>query len=139
MATIRPMTIADYAAVRALWEACEGVSLNASDDEPVIARYLQRNAGMSPVGIVDGAIVGALLCGHDGRRGYINHLAVAADHRRRGIATALLAHAFEALAREDILRCHILVFHANRSGQDFWRRHGWTSRDELLTMQKLVR
>ena len=81
---IRPMTITDYEAVRALWTSCEGVGLNDADRPEALSAYLERNPGMSFVAQQGDAIVGAVLCGHDGRRGYLNHLAVSPAHRHRG-------------------------------------------------------
>jgi ribosomal protein S18 acetylase RimI-like enzyme len=133
------MAIADFAPVRALWLATEGVGLNECDTEPAIAAYLARNPRMSAVAVVNAEIIGAVLCGHDARRGYLNHLAVAPAHRRRGIATALLKHCFDALDAAGIQRCNLFVYADNLAGQEFWLRSGWGRRADLLTMQKPVR
>ena len=94
------MLPADHAAVVELWCSAEGIGLSSADSRPEIEHYLERNPGMSFVARDDGQIVGAALCGHDGRRGYLHHLAVAQSHRRRGIGTAL---APGLLARTDLI------------------------------------
>ena len=88
-----PMAIEQYDEVLALWQRCPGVGLSGADEHAQIAHYLLRNPGMSFVAIADGRIVGAILGGHDGRRGYIHHLAVDTAFRRRGIGTLTIAPA----------------------------------------------
>jgi ribosomal protein S18 acetylase RimI-like enzyme len=140
MPTVRAMTMADYPAAVALWRSTEGVGFNESDEERFIAAYLERNPGMSPIAVADdGALIGTLLCGHDGRRGYLYHLAVVPAHRRQGIAGALLEHAFAGLERAGVLKCYLFVFADNLAGQEFWKRRGWDHRADLVAMQKPVR
>ena len=73
-------------------------------------------------------MIGAVLCGHDGRRGYLNHLAVARDHRGRGIGRALVAASLARLRAIGIGRCNLLVFEDNAQGKEFWRHLGWQER-----------
>ena len=137
--TIRPMLASDFPLVTDLWKNTEGVGLNESDTEPAIARYLEQNKEMSCVATTDaGKIIGALLCGHDGRRGYLYHLAVAPDFRRHGVARAMLAHCFKYLAAAKIARCDIFLFTENKAGEQFWRHNGWTDRVDLKVFQKPV-
>jgi len=132
---IRSFTLADYAAARSLWERTEGIGLSAADERPSIASYLDRNPGASFVA-VDAAeeLVGTVLGGHDGRRGFIHHLATAATHRRRGIARALLGRALTALRSQGIDKCHLLVYGANAEGRTFWRNVGARERVELVLL-----
>lgn len=134
LVVIRAMGSQDYEAVIALWQACEGVGLSGADSEANIARYLQRNPGLSFVAEFGEQIVGAILSGHDGRRGYIHHLAVHPAQRRQGIGEALGAHCLTALAAEGIQKCHLYVFAANHGGVAFWQNTGWMPRDDLLMM-----
>jgi ribosomal protein S18 acetylase RimI-like enzyme len=129
--SLRPFAIDDYAAARALWEASEGVGLDASDSRERIEAFLRRNPGLSAIATVDGAIVGAVLCGHDGRRGLIYHLAVARAHRRQGVGAALVAASLAALRAEGIHKCHVLVFADNDEAHQFWRRQGAKVRADL--------
>jgi putative acetyltransferase len=135
---IRAMSIDDYEAVADLWRRTEGMGLNESDSRPAIAQFLQRNAGMSAIAIDDNRVAGAVLCGHDGRRGYLHHLAVARDRRRRGIAVALLDWCFARLRDAAIPKCNIFLFRDNESGAAFWRHNGWSDRDDLAVLQKTV-
>ena len=134
----RPMTIADYDAVVRLWEATEGVGLNESDRPAPIASFLARNPGLSQVTLDGDTIVGAVLCGHDGRRGYLHHLAVARTHRKRGLGKALVESCLADLARLGIPKCNIFLFADNTAGGVFWEHHGWAKRPDLLVMQNGV-
>lgn len=136
---VRAMSISDYAPVVALWQRCEGVGLSESDTEEGTARFLARNAGMSAVAETrDGDVVGAVLCGWDGRRGYLHHLAVDPTLRRRGIAAQLLTRCAAELADRGVPKCNLFLFADNAAGADFWRHNGWSLRDELRVMQKAV-
>ncbi len=129
--SIRPFALDDYAAARALWEASEGVGLDDSDSRERIQAFLRRNPGLSAVAEVDGTVVGAVLCGHDGRRGLIYHLAVAHAHRRQGVGAALVSASLAALRAEGIRKCHVLVFADNHEANQFWRRQGSKVRTDL--------
>lgn len=126
----------DYAPVIALWRESEGVGLSDADSPDAIARYLERNPGASWVACCGGAIVGAVLCGHDGRRGYLHHLAVASTHRRRGIGRRLVESAVAALQRQGMTKVHLFVYCNNDSAAAFWRVLGWQTRDELDLMSR---
>jgi ribosomal protein S18 acetylase RimI-like enzyme len=129
---LEPFTNSQYAAARALWEATDGVGLSEADSEESTAQFLARNPGTSYVAMDDGKLVATILVGHDGRRGLIHHLAVAASHRRQGIGKRLVAEGLAALGRERIQKCHLLVFAENAEGREFWRMVGANHRDELL-------
>ncbi|MFT3785144.1 MAG: GNAT family N-acetyltransferase [Tepidisphaeraceae bacterium] len=132
------MTIDDYDAVVELWSRAEGVGLNESDTQPAIASFLQRNCGLSLVVEQGGRIVGAVLCGHDGRRGYLHHLAVDTDSRGCGIGRALVEKCLASLASLGISKANIFVFADNDAGQRFWRHNAWKGRTDLLVMQRVL-
>ncbi len=132
---VRVFHIEDYDAVIALWRRAEGVGLNASDRRPAIAAYLRRNPKLSFVAEHEGRIVGAVLCGHDGRRGYLHHLAVSKRHRGRGIGRQLVNACLAKLRRAGIQKCNIFIFADNTEGMKFWKRAGWSLRRELRLMQ----
>jgi N-acetylglutamate synthase len=92
------MTIAHYDEVMALWKKAETIGLSSADGQEKIKVYLARNPGMSFIAKKNGVIVGAALCGHDGRRGYLHHLAVAESHRKEGIGRKLVDSYLESLA-----------------------------------------
>ncbi|MDL2399193.1 GNAT family N-acetyltransferase [Rhizobium mayense] len=127
----RCFTPADYLGARSLWETTDGVGLSSADEEHAILAYLARNPGLSFVAEDKGNIVGTILVGHDGRRGLIHHLAVAASHRRQGIAKSLLDAGIAALREAQIEKCHLYVFEDNANGRAFWEAAGASRRVEL--------
>lgn len=137
--TVRPMTIEDYDGVVALWRSSEGVGLSTADERPAMDRYLARNPDLSLVAMEGERVVAAVLCGHDGRRGYIHHLAVAQAWRGRGIGRDLVARCMEALGRAGIEKCHVFVYARNAAGQGFWRAMGWALRTDLAVMSRETR
>lgn len=126
---IRPMIAADCDAVLQLWASCEGLGDCGSRDDFV--RFLERNPGLSPVAMLGEQMIGAVQCGEDGHRGYLYHLAVAAEHRQSGIAAALIEWCLVRLAARHIRRCSIFLYADNRLGESFWRRTGWRERTDL--------
>jgi ribosomal protein S18 acetylase RimI-like enzyme len=135
---IREFAIADYEEVLALWQASEGIGLGASDTREAIAAFLARNPALCFVVREGDALVGSVLCGHDGRRAYVHHLAVAVSHRRRGIGRLLAARCLAALGDLGIARCHLFVFRTNTAARAFWEREGWWERDDLWMMTRDV-
>jgi len=127
--------IEDFDAVIALWRRTEGVGLNESDTRPAIAAFLRRNPRLSLVAEKDGRIIGAVLCGHDGRRGYLHHLAVSKRHRCRGIGRQLVNACLAKLRKAGIQKCNIFIFANNAVGMKFWAHTGWSLRTELRLMQ----
>ena len=137
---IRIMTPDDYDAVHACWMACTCMGLNTIDDSREgIARYLKRNPNTCFVSEHDRTITGAILAGHDGRRGYIYHTAVNPAYRHQGIGTALVNAALHALANEGIIKVALVVFSRNDAGNAFWERLGFTARGDLTYRNKALR
>ena len=129
---IRTMTIEDYDEVALLWEKIKGFAIRSLDDSREgIDRFLKRNPTTSVVATEDGKIVGAILCGHDGRRGCFYHVCVHADYRKHGIGKAMVVFCMEALKREHINKVSLIAFTANDIGNAFWRQIGWTKREDL--------
>ena len=133
---LRVMTLADHDEVFALWRVTEGIGLTVSDERAAIVAYLARNPGMSFVAVADGRIVGAVLGGHDGRRGYLHHLAVTPVWRHRGIGRALVEAVLAELKAAGMLKCNLFLYAHNESGCAFWLKHGWAAREDLVVMQK---
>src|SRR4030042_2050932 len=121
---IREMVAADYPALRRLWESSEGIGLSDADSEAGFEQFLARNRGLSVVAVDGDRMVGGALCGHDGRRGYIHHLAVSLSHRRRGIARGLVTRCLSTLDAEGIQKCHAFVLEENAAGGASWERSG---------------
>lgn len=136
--TFAAMSIADYDEVIAFWRGQEGIGLNESDSHEQIARFLEHNPGMSLV-VRDGRqLVGAVLSGHDGRRGYLYHLAVDPAYRQQGLGRQIVARCLREFHRLGLHKCNINVFGANDAGQAFWKRIGFAGRQDLLPMQKVI-
>jgi len=120
--TSRMMVNTDYPAVLALWRSTEGVEIAEGDADAEIRRYLDRNPGLSRVVICNQKVTGAVLCGHDGRRGLIYHLSVAKEWRGRGFGQRLVNECLDGLRRAEIKRVLILVDKSNEAGRRFWER-----------------
>ena len=121
----REFFIDDYDAALQLWQRVEGVEVAEGDDRKGIAQFLARNPGLSRVAIDGSAIVGVVLCGHDGRRGYIYHLAVDPGYRGRKLGKRLLDECLDGLRHTGLKRALILVASDNPGGRKFWQRSGW--------------
>ena len=133
---IREMNIADFEEVKALWQRSNGIELSTADTKESIARFLERNPGLSFVARDGDRLVGAVLCGHDGRRGYIDHLAVGQSHRCQGIGRALVGRCLYNLVQIGIRKWHLFVMQDNQDAIEFWKKLGWAQRVELVTMSK---
>ncbi len=140
---IRPMTIDDYDALYAIWTACGNGLNNLDDSREGIEKYLRRNPTTSFVAEDGGVIAGAVLCGHDGRRGYIQHMSVSPLYRRRGIGRRLLDAALAALKAEGINKTALVAFRKNALGNAFWESMGFGLREDLnyrdLALAEMVR
>ncbi|HEX4666588.1 MAG TPA: GNAT family N-acetyltransferase [Chthoniobacterales bacterium] len=121
----REFRIDDFSAVVSIWETAEGVEVAEGDSKGEVQEYLLRNPGLSRVALNGETIVGAVLCGHDGRRGLIYHLAVAPAHHGKGIGRRLLQECVDGLHSVGITRALILVSEENAKGRAFWLRNGW--------------
>jgi ribosomal protein S18 acetylase RimI-like enzyme len=127
---IRRMTIGDHGDAHRIWKNTEGIVVVAEDSRGGIALYLARNRGLCFVATVGGEVVGTVLCGHDGRRGILRHLAVKPAFRGCGIGSALAARCLAALASHGIRKCNLYVMRDNRSGMRFWERKGYKLLDD---------
>lgn len=129
---IRVMTINDYEQVYALWMQIKGFGMRSLDDSREgVSRFLARNPDTSVVAVEDGRVVGAILCGHDGRRGCLYHVCVASGYRRRGIGKAMVVFCMDALKREQINKVSLIAFTKNDVGNAFWHNVGWVQRGDL--------
>ena len=142
--TLRPLTAADYPALYDFWLHTPGMGLNNLDDSAEgIARYLRRNPTTCFGAWEDGRLAGAILAGHDGRRGFLYHTALLPEFRRRGIGTALVQAALDALRAEGIHKTALVVFARNEEGNAFWETLGFTTRPDLCyrnrTLDEMVR
>jgi ribosomal protein S18 acetylase RimI-like enzyme len=125
MISTREFVIDDYDEAVTVWNLAEGVEVAEGDSKEEIRAYLLRNPGLSRVAEDNGTIVGAVLCGHDGRRGLIYHLAMAPAYHGKGIGKLLVQECLTRLRAAGIARALILVAHDNAAAHSFWLRVGW--------------
>lgn len=132
----RPLVPSDYRSVVSLWQRCDGVEVAEGDDQASFSAYLERNSGLSFCAETNGVIIGAALCGHDGRRGFIYHLAVAPEFRGRGVGKEILQRGLAGLGEVGITRVLVLVAKNNSLGQDFWLSQGFEAISGALPLGK---
>lgn len=136
---IRVMTIDDYEELFMLWKNTPNMGLRSLDDSREgISFFLKRNPNTNFVAYDDKKLAGAILCGHDGRRGYIYHTVVLPEYRKRGIASSLIDMAVEALQKEGITRVCLNVMETNEQGKSFWTNRGWEKKDFLGFYSKAI-
>lgn len=128
---IKVMIADDYDSVAKLWTNSNGVGVNPDDSKENISKYLQRNPNTSFVAVENGEIVGAILAGHDGYRGFIHHTAVSSLHRGKGIGTKLVNAAVNAIRNEGINKVVLVAFKTNTLGNSFWEKQGFKVREDL--------
>jgi ribosomal protein S18 acetylase RimI-like enzyme len=135
---LRDMIISDYDQVIALWKRTSGLGLSGVDSLEGIGKFLERNPGLCFVCEKEKNILGTILCGHDGRRGYIYHLAVDEKYRKRGIGRQLTELSLDALRLLGIVKCHLFVYLNNNEAELFYDRMGWQKRTTLDIFSKDV-
>ena len=134
----REFLMDDYDRAIELWSQVEGLDIAEGDDRESISRFLKQNRGLSRVATDGSTVVGVALCGHDGRRGYIYHLAVNPEYQGRGLGKRLVDECLEGLKRAGLQRANILVAKDNPRGREFWRRSGWEDLDGAAAMGRDV-
>lgn len=132
----REFVLEDYDAAVELWKQVEGLEIAEGDDKESLGLFLKRNPGLSRVAVDGSRIVGVAMCGHDGRRGYIYHLAIDPDYRGRGVGKRLEQECLQGLRRDGVQRALILVAEENKSGRAFWERQRWEGIDGAMVMGK---
>ena len=136
--SFRRMSVLDLPAVLDLWFGSDGLRMRTIDSVPDLERFLERNPGLSFVAEEGDRLVGAGICGHDGRRGYLHHLAVAPTHRGRGIGRGLAGECLQALTDIGVTKCHLFVRTDNPEAFEFWQHVGWSHRDDTLMLSRTL-
>ncbi|MBP1763296.1 MAG: ypeA [Firmicutes bacterium] len=129
--TVRAMRLDDYLVVIDFWKQTPGLRLSEADSKENMDLFLQRNDGFSFVAEAAGQLVGTILCGHDGRRGFLYHLAVHGGYRKKGLGRQLVRRCLAKLAANGIGKCHLFVMEGNDPAMDFWERVGFQRRDDI--------
>lgn len=136
---IRKMVIQDYEEIYELWLSCKGMGLNNVDDSKEgIEKFLNRNPETCFVAVEDEKLIGVIMAGNDGRRGYIYHTAVSPDCRFRGIGKKLVEQAMTALKANGIHKVALVVFARNENGNQFWEKLGFTTREDIIYRNKAM-
>ena len=135
---IQEMSIDDFDEVYELWKSIDEIVLTEIDTHESISRFLERNPGFSYVARQDGEIVGVVLCSHDGRRGYIDHLAVRKSYRKQGIGKALVLRCLYNLMRVGIRRWNLYIFEGNQEAIEFWKKIGWSPKLNMVMMSQPI-
>ena len=131
--TIEKMKIEDYDEIYGLWAKCDGITLRVIDDsKDGILMFLKRNPNTNFVCRINGSIIGCILCGHDGRKGFIYHTVVKEDYRGKGIGTKLVGCAIDSLKKENITKIGVFVNSDNLRGNNFWDLHGFKQQENLI-------
>jgi len=133
-ATIRKMQIADYEQALALWQRTPGMGISAADEKDEIQKFLKKNSSLCYAAFAEDMLVGTILCGEDGRRGYLYHLAVDVNYQKSGIGKSLVQKSLQALQELGIQKCHLFVIADNTSGISFWEHTGWEVRNDIEVM-----
>src|SRR4051812_21329228 len=139
MFTLRPMVDEDIPAALALWQGLPGIGLRDADSPEALAKYLRRNPGCSFVALTGtGVLAGVALAGHDGRRGYLHHVAVAEAIRKQGLGRELVERCAAALKAEGIEKINFWVKADNAAGLEFWKRLGGRERTDLVVVSLIT-
>ena len=133
---IREMQPQDYQPAIQLWQALPGIGLSSADKEESLLAFLEKNPRTCFAAFDEARLIGTILGGSDGRRGYIYHLAVHTNYQKQGVGRQLAQTCLQALKAEGIEKCHIFVIAGNQEGMKFWQKEGWQLRDDILVMSR---
>jgi ribosomal protein S18 acetylase RimI-like enzyme len=135
MVQLRPMIVEDIPAALSLWQGLPGIGLRDADSPAALAKYLARNPGSSFVAEIEGGnLIGVSLAGHDGRRGYLHHVAVKPEYQKLGLGRQLVDACLAALKADGIEKVHLWVKAENVPGKSFWNHVGWRERSDITLM-----
>jgi len=137
--SIRTMQTSDYEQAVQLWQFLPGIGLSGADEKDNIYDFLQKNPSTCLVALNNGDLIGTILGGSDGRRGYIYHLAVQQSQQNKGIGKKLVDLCLNEFKKAGIQKCHIFVISDNAGGIAFWEKIGWQLRDDILIMSKEIK
>jgi ribosomal protein S18 acetylase RimI-like enzyme len=135
---IRPFQPADEAGVISLWEACDLVKPQ-NDPRKDIMRKLRVNPEWFLVASSDGRIVGAVMAGYEGHRGWINYLAVDPTRRRSGVGRTLMAEAERALRAAGCPKINLQVRPENKGVVAFYEAIGFSVEGVISLGKRLER
>lgn len=129
--TIREMKKEDHPQIYEIWRNSKGIGLGQLDLKEEVGNFLKQNSKYSFVAVKDDKLLGAVLCGYDGRRAFIYQMAIDSDCRNKGIGTMLVDKCVKQLKQDRILKCDLYCFTDNEIGRSFWKKMGWKQRPEI--------
>jgi len=132
---IREFKIEDYAAVRDLWGSA-GLEFRPGDELEDIRLKLQRDPDLFLVAEIDSGIVGSVIGGWDGRRGWIYHLAVRPEDQRRGVGVSLIRELEGRLVHKGAKRVNAQVHNENEKSLEFFKALGYERQTHLTVIGK---
>ena len=132
----RTMEASDILASIELWKTMKGLAIRGSDNIRDLTDHVNMNRKHNFVAISEEQIVGTVLGGFDGRRGYIYHLAVKQGFRKKGIGKELMERCFRSFKEINVSKCHMMVLKDNAEAQDFYKKIGCELRTEILVFSK---
>ena len=136
---LRKMEIEDYDNVHSLWMSCVGMGLNNLDDSKEgIEKFLKRNPDTCYIAVEKDEVIGVIMVGNDGRRGFIYHTSVHPDYRKQGIGRKLVDISLDSLLKLGINKVALVVFDRNKAGNEFWEKMGFTTRNDLIYRNKAL-
>lgn len=135
----RTMHTSDYEQALHLWQSLPGIGLSSADEKDNICDFLKKNPNTCFTALNNGNLIGTVLGGSDGRRGYIYHLAIHQSEQNKGIGKKLVDLCLNEFKKSGIQKCHIFVINDNAEGIAFWEKIGWQLRDDILVMSKEIK
>lgn len=131
---VRPFALEDEEAVIDLWRRCN-LLRPWNDPRKDIRRKLKVRPDLFLVGVLDGEIVATVMAGYEGHRGWINYLAVAPEHRRKGFGRRMMEEAERLLRAEGCPKINLQVRAENQEVVGFYERLGYAV-DRVISMGK---
>ena len=134
MCQIAEMKIEDYDLLIKLWQSDPGIGISKADEKLNLSAFLDKNRGLNFIAVINNDIIGTILCGNDGRRGYLYHVFVLPEFRKKNIGKKLVYTCIEKLKEEHITKCHAMIFNHNITGKTFWEKIGFKFREDIGIM-----
>lgn len=134
---IRKFKISDYDQVINLWQLCQlPLKPEGRDSRWQLEQQIKLDQIIFLVAEKEGKVIGTVLASHDGRKGWINRLAVHPDARRQGLGTQLIKKAEEELEKQGLILLAALIEEENSASRDLFVRLGYEPHPEIVYFSK---
>ncbi|MFO7626828.1 MAG: GNAT family N-acetyltransferase [Candidatus Fermentibacteraceae bacterium] len=134
---IRAMSSRDHGELIRLWSSFPGNAITGADSRDEFDAFLTKNGSFCFTACEQDAVVGSVMAGSDGRRGYVYHLAVKTDHQRKGLGGALMRRVEDALSKAGLEKIHLFIFSDNPAVA-FYEKSGWHVRNDITVMSRVL-